>query len=201
MIDLRKEAGGTEWPCLAEPASEPFRSAMAGVKQVISRTGTHARYQVYKAGHSTRGQAGFLRQKQTDGPDREGSHSSIAQARQTQTQAKMMQRWGHQTAGSTFTVPMAALLCLPWLWVAVKHLTRRGANSGAAVAWGKCKRGNQRPRGREGATGSRCNACGDGVRAKKPEGPIWGGLGARWVEGQCRSAQGIQRSPWAAWYS
>lgn len=34
--------------------------------------------------------------------------------------------WEHQTAASTFTVPMAALLCLPWRWVAVKHLTRRG---------------------------------------------------------------------------
>lgn len=103
--------------------------------------------------HSTRGQAGFLRQKQTDRPNREGSHSSIAQARQTQTQAKMMQRWEHQTAGSTFTVPMAALLCLPWLWVAVKHLTRRGANSGAAVAWGKCKREKRRPWDRDRRNG------------------------------------------------
>lgn len=51
-----------------------------------------------------------------------------------------------------------------------------------------------------GATASRCNAHGDGVRAKNPEGPIWGGLGAVWREGQCRSAQGIQRSTWAAWY-
>lgn len=33
-----------------------------------------------KAEHSTRGQVGVLWQTQTDGPDREGSHSSIAQA-------------------------------------------------------------------------------------------------------------------------
>lgn len=99
---------------------------------------------ISKAQHT---RAGGVSPAETDRRARqgEGSHSSIAQARQTQTQAKMMQRWEHQTAASTFTVPIAALLCLPWLWVAVKHLTRRGANSGAAVAWGKCKRGNRRP--------------------------------------------------------
>lgn len=32
-----------------------------------------------------------------------------------------------------------------------------------------------------GATGSRCKVHGDGVRAKKPEGPIWGGLRAVWM--------------------
>jgi hypothetical protein len=91
-----------------------------------------------KQGTAHEGGRGFSgRNRQTGQAGRGITQQHSTGARQTQTQAKMMQRWGHQTAASTFTVPMAALLCLPWLWVAVKHLTRRGRKLGSCNRIGK----------------------------------------------------------------
>lgn len=132
----------------------------------------------------TRGQAGFLRQEQTDGPDREGSHNSIAQ----------------EEANTNTSQDDAALGTSD----GSKHLHRaHGGVTLSSLAVGRCEtfdeEGGQtrelqshRESVKEeigghgtgtGATGSRRKTHGDGVRAKNPEGPIWGGLGAAWARG------------------